>query len=148
MHAGFGPAAEVMAAPKRLLQKEELVRRSRLCEDVNGLAASIAKEEFNGTGAGVSYLFDRERHNFAQDDPAMKLTTIGLAMALTLPSKFALAEGTLNYSLPVVRPVVRGVAVLGHGRSRPRISSPGIRSRLMRDPRGVTLAPSTIGRSG
>jgi hypothetical protein len=38
-----------------------------LCEDVNGLAASIAKEEFNGTGAGLSYLFHAERHNYAQD---------------------------------------------------------------------------------
>jgi hypothetical protein len=46
---------------------ERLVRRSRLCEDVNGLAASIAKEEFNGTDADVSYLFDPERHNYTQD---------------------------------------------------------------------------------
>jgi hypothetical protein len=34
---------------------------------VNGLATSIAKEEFNGTGAGVSYLFDAERHDYTQD---------------------------------------------------------------------------------
>jgi hypothetical protein len=46
-----------------------IAQESRLCEDVNGLAASIAKEEFNGTGAGVSYLFDRERHSYTQDDP-------------------------------------------------------------------------------
>jgi hypothetical protein len=78
----------------------------------------------------------------------MKLTTIGLAMALALPSKFALAEGTLNYSLPVVRPVVRGVTVLGSRRSALRTSRPGIRSPLMRDPRGSTLGPSTISRGG
>jgi hypothetical protein len=46
---------------------ERLLKRSRLCEDVNGLAASIAEEEFNGTGADVSYLFDLERHNYTQD---------------------------------------------------------------------------------
>jgi len=75
----------------------------------------------------------------------MKLTTIGLAMALALPSKFALAEGTLNYSLPVVRPVVRGVTVLGPRRSGLRTSLRGIRSPLMR---GSTLGPSTISRGG
>jgi hypothetical protein len=32
--------------------------RSRLCEDVSGLAAPIAKEEFNGKGADLLYLFD------------------------------------------------------------------------------------------
>jgi hypothetical protein len=37
---------------------ERVLRRSTLCEEVNGLAASIIEEEFNGTGAGVSYLFD------------------------------------------------------------------------------------------
>jgi hypothetical protein len=35
-----------------------LLTRSRLCEDVSGLAAPIAKEEFNGTGADVFYLFE------------------------------------------------------------------------------------------
>jgi hypothetical protein len=54
-----------------VLFKDErrLLGRSRLCEDVNGLAASIAKEEFNGMGAGVSYVFDPERHNYTQDPP-------------------------------------------------------------------------------
>jgi hypothetical protein len=62
-----------MAIPKRFFKWNDRARsdgsgRSRLCEDANGLAASfIAKEEFNGTGAGVSYLFDPERHNYAQD---------------------------------------------------------------------------------
>jgi hypothetical protein len=78
----------------------------------------------------------------------MKLTTIGLAMVLALPSKIALAEGTLNYSLPVVRPIVRGLTVPGPRRSGLRASPPGIRSPLMRDQRGVTLAPSTIRRGG
>jgi hypothetical protein len=43
----------------------------------------------------------------------MKLTTIGLAIVLALSSRFAFAEGTLNYSTPVVRPVVRGITILG-----------------------------------
>jgi hypothetical protein len=51
----------------------------------------------------------------------MKLATIGLGIALALPpSRFAFAEGTLNYSLPVARPVVRGVTVLGPVAIRPR----------------------------
>jgi hypothetical protein len=47
--------------------EERLLGRSRLCEDVNDLVASIAKEEFNGTGGDVSYLFDVERRNYTQD---------------------------------------------------------------------------------
>ena len=54
----------------------------------------------------------------------MKLTTIGLAIALALPNTLAFAEGTLNYSAPVVRPVVRGVTVLGPMAIRPRNISP------------------------
>lgn len=41
----------------------------------------------------------------------MKLTTIGLAIAFALPSTFAFAEGTRNYTVPNARPVVRGVTV-------------------------------------
>jgi hypothetical protein len=53
--------AEVMAIPKRFIKWKERAKSDcsgelRLCEDMNGLAASFAKEEFNGTGAGVSYL--------------------------------------------------------------------------------------------
>jgi len=36
-----------------------MLRRSTLCVQVNGFPASIVEEEFNGTGAGVSYLFDQ-----------------------------------------------------------------------------------------
>jgi hypothetical protein len=79
----------------------------------------------------------------------MKLMTIGLAIALALPSTFAFAEGTLNYSTPVVRPVVRGVTVLGPMAIKPRnISSRNSLARPMRDPSESTLAPSTIGRGG
>jgi hypothetical protein len=80
----------------------------------------------------------------------MKLTTIGLAIALALPVSFAFAEGTLNYSTPVVRPVVRGVTVLGPTAITPRnVSSKRIRRRPpMRDPSGSTLAPSILSRGG
>jgi hypothetical protein len=76
----------------------------------------------------------------------MKLTTIGLALALALPGKIALAEGTLNYSLPVVRPVVRGLTVPGPRRSGLRTSPSRNSLPLMRDPRGATLAPLTVSR--
>ena len=79
----------------------------------------------------------------------MKLTTIGLAIAFALPSRFGFAEGTLNYSLPVVRPVVRGVTVLSPKAIRPRnISSRNSLAPPMRDPRGSTLAPSAFSRGG
>jgi hypothetical protein len=37
----------------------------------------------------------------------MKLATIALAVAFALPTTFAIAEGSLNYSTPAARPVVR-----------------------------------------
>jgi hypothetical protein len=50
---------EVMAIPNRFFLTERVLRRSTLCVQVNGFPASIVEEEFNGTGAGVSYLFDQ-----------------------------------------------------------------------------------------
>jgi hypothetical protein len=41
----------------------------------------------------------------------MKLATIALAVAFALPTTFAIAEGSLNYSTPAARPVVRGVTI-------------------------------------
>ena len=38
----------------------------------------------------------------------MKLTTIALAISFALPSTFAFAEGSLNYTVAAPRPVVRG----------------------------------------
>jgi hypothetical protein len=59
----------------------------------------------------------------------MKLTTIALAIAFALPTTFAFAEGTLNYSTSAARPIVRGVTL-----SRPIAAMP-------RDIFGKTLAP-------
>ena len=79
----------------------------------------------------------------------MKLATIALAVAFALPTTFAMAEGTLNYSTRAARPVVRGVTVLGPMAIKPRnISSRNSLAPPMRDPSGSTLAPSTIGRGG
>lgn len=79
----------------------------------------------------------------------MKLTTMGLAIALALPGTCAFAEGTLNYSTPVVRPVVRGVTVLGPMAIRPRnIPSRNSLAPIMRDPGESTLIPSTTSRGG
>ena len=47
-----------------------------------------AKEEFSGDGAVVSYLNKKEI--------IMKLSTIALAIAFTLPSTFALARGGMS----------------------------------------------------
>ena len=74
----------------------------------------------------------------------MKLMTIGLAIALALPSTFAFAEGTLNYSTPVARPVVRGVTVMPSMATRPRNLSGNAPARIMRDPSGSTLTSSII----
>jgi hypothetical protein len=41
----------------------------------------------------------------------MKLATIVLAIAFAIPTTFAVAEGTLNYSTFAARPIVRGVTL-------------------------------------
>jgi hypothetical protein len=79
----------------------------------------------------------------------MKLTTMGLAIALAFPSRLAFAEGTLNYSTPVVRPVVRGATILRPVAIKPRnISSRNTLAPIMREPSGSISARSTISRGG
>ena len=80
----------------------------------------------------------------------MKLTTIALAIAFALSTASAFAEGTLNYSTPVARPVVRGVTV-GTARpiaTRPRNISGNTLAPIMDDPSGSTLTPSAMSRGG
>jgi hypothetical protein len=50
----------------------------------------------------------------------MKLTTIALAIAFALPTTFAFAEGTLNYSTFAARPIVRGVTLTRPVATMPR----------------------------
>jgi hypothetical protein len=94
----------------------------RECEQLGGYHRG--KEEFNGDGAILSHLeIPKER--------AMKLTTIALAIAFTVPSTFALAQGGMSIGshspAPSQTPAVRQ-AVL---QSDPGISL-GIRLLLSR----------------
>jgi hypothetical protein len=78
----------------------------------------------------------------------MKLTTIALAIAFALPSTFAFAEGSLNNSAPVARPVVRGVTVTRPIATRPRNLSGNTLAPIAHDPSGSTLTPSAMNRGG
>jgi hypothetical protein len=78
----------------------------------------------------------------------MKLTTIALAIAFALPSTFAFAEGSLNYSAPVARPVVSGVTVTRPVATRPRNLSGNTLAPIAHDPSGSTLTPSAMNRGG
>jgi hypothetical protein len=78
----------------------------------------------------------------------MKLTTIALAIAFALPSTFAFAEGSLNYSAPVARPAVSGVTVTRPVATRPRNLSGNTLAPIAHDPSGSTLTPSAMNRGG
>jgi hypothetical protein len=75
----------------------------------------------------------------------MKLATIALAVAFALPTTLAIAEGSLNYSTPAARPVVRGVTLTRPVAIRPRnISGNTLAPIIMHDPSGSTLTPSAM----
>jgi hypothetical protein len=78
----------------------------------------------------------------------MKLATIALAVAFALPTTFAIAEGSLNYSAPAARPVVRGVTLTRPVAIRPRNISGNTLAPIMHDPSGSTLTPSAMSRGG
>jgi hypothetical protein len=78
----------------------------------------------------------------------MKHTTIALAIAFALPSTFASAEGSMNYSTPVARPVVRGVTVTRPIATRTRNLSGNTLAPIAHDPSGSTLTPSAMNRGG
>ena len=78
----------------------------------------------------------------------MKLATIALAVAFDLPTTFAIAEGSLNYSTPAARPVVRGVTLTRPVAIRPRNISGNTLAPIMHDPSGSTLTPSAMSRGG
>jgi hypothetical protein len=80
----------------------------------------------------------------------MKPATIALAVAFALPTTFAIAEGSLNYSTPAARPVVRGVTI---GTASPIATKPpnisgNTLAPVMHDPSGSTLTPSAMNRGG
>jgi len=105
-----------------------------------------AKEEFNGDVAALSYLTIKER--------TMKLTTIALAIAFTLPGTFALARGGMgrggmSIGSHVTRPFA-GATVGAAGRiaTRPRNFSGNTLAPIANDPSGSTLTPSAMNRGG
>ena len=79
----------------------------------------------------------------------MKLTTIALAIAFTVPSTFALARGGMSIGSHVTRPF-GGTAVGAAGRiaTKPRNTTGNTLAPIARDPSGLTLAPSAMNRGG
>jgi len=78
----------------------------------------------------------------------MKLTTIALAIALVLPSTFALARG-ISVGSHVTR-LFGGAAVGAAGRvaTKPRNVSGNTLAPIAHDPSGSTLTPSAMNRGG
>jgi hypothetical protein len=62
----------------------------------------------------------------------MKLATITLAVAFALPTTFAMAEGTLNYSTPAARPVVSDLTLTHPVAIRPGNLSGNMLAPIMR----------------
>jgi hypothetical protein len=81
----------------------------------------------------------------------MKLTTIALAIAFTLPSTFALARGGMGRGgMSIGSHVTRPFAVGAAGRiaTRPRNFSGNTLAPIANDPSGSTLTPSAMNRGG
>jgi hypothetical protein len=80
----------------------------------------------------------------------MKLTTIALALAFTLPTTFALAEGPMNLASTEFAHPTRGVTVGQASRiaTRPRNVSGNMLAPIAHDPSGSTLAPAALNRGG
>jgi hypothetical protein len=78
----------------------------------------------------------------------MKVTTIALAIAFALPTTFAFAEGTLNYSTFAARPIVRGVTVTRPNAAMPRDYFWNSLAPIMHDPTGSKLTPWAMNRGG
>jgi hypothetical protein len=76
----------------------------------------------------------------------MKLATIALAIAFALPTKFAFAEGTLNYSTFAARPIVRGATLTRPIATMSRNSFGTTLAPIIHDPSGSTLTPWAMSR--
>ena len=97
-----------------------------------------AKEEFSGDGAVVN-----------KKEIIMKLSTIALAIAFTLPSTFALARGGMSIGSHVTRPFGGAtVGTAGRIATRPPNLSGNTLAPIMHDPSGSTLTPSAMSRGG
>jgi hypothetical protein len=98
-----------------------------------------AKESFNGARAVVSYLTAKET--------IMKLTTIALAIAFTVPSTFALARGGMHIGTQTPRLFSNPVGT-GRIAIRPRNVSGNSLGVIAHDPSGSTLTGSAMKRTG
>ena len=78
----------------------------------------------------------------------MKLPTIALAIAFALPTTFAFAEGTLNYSTFAARPNVRGATLTRPVAIMPRNIFGNTLAPIIHDPSGSTLTPWAMSRGG
>jgi hypothetical protein len=80
---------------------------------------------------------------------AMKITTIVLALAVTLPTTSAFAEAPINWESHVALPV-RSATVGQTGRiaTTPRNISGNTLAPIANDPSGSTLTPSAVNRGG
>jgi hypothetical protein len=111
------------------------------CEQLGGFYR--ANREFNGDGADVSYLRAKET--------TMKLTTIALAIAFTVPSTYALARGGHGGGMHIGSSVSRPFASsVGTGRiaNRPRNITGNTFAPIAHDPSGSTLTGSAMNRTG
>jgi hypothetical protein len=80
----------------------------------------------------------------------MKLTTIALAIAFTVPTTLALAQGGMNIGSHVTRPFASPVGTVGTGRiaNRPANVSGNTLAPIAQDPSGSTLTGSAMSRIG
>ena len=111
---------------------------SARCEQLGGFHR--AEEEFNGNDAILSYLKTTKERT-------MKLTTIALAIAFTLPSTFALARGGMHIGSHVTRPFASAVGT-GRIAAMPRNVTGNTLAPIAHDPSGSTLTGSAMNRTG
>ena len=110
---------------------------------VNNLPASYrAYEEFNRM---IKPGFPRFRLSKRKEKP-MKLTTIALALAFTLPATFALAQAPMNLPGTVYRTTGVTAAQTGHIATRPINISGNTLGPIAvgADPSGSTLTPAAL----
>ena len=77
----------------------------------------------------------------------MKITTIALAIAFTVPSTFALARGGLHVGSHVTRPFASSVGT-GRIANRPRNVTGNTLAPIAHDPSGSTISGSAMNRTG
>jgi hypothetical protein len=77
----------------------------------------------------------------------MKITTIALAIAFTVPSTFALARGGMHIGSHVTRPFASSVGT-GRIANRPRNVTGNSLAPIAHDPSGSTISGSAMNRTG